>query len=302
MKLHFVGCFFAKMNSSRWDDIRVFLAVVRAGSLSGAAERLGINHSTAWRRVRALETALGATLFERSPHGYALTSAGTTMLPRAEAVETEVLALERVVAGSDADLSGTVSVTAPESMLPLLTPALIAFRRAHTAIEVDLRLGDRFYDLDRREADVAVRPGRQPPDDAVGRKVCKVAWSIYGPIDVDDEAAVELPWVAYSEELSRLAAVQWRRERFGEAPKMLVNTVPGMRCLLSQGPFRGMLPCFAGDAEPALRRLCEPIPDAASELWLLIHADLRRNARVRRFTDHAWASLRELAPTFEGTR
>jgi molybdate transport repressor ModE-like protein len=288
------------MHNARWDDIQVFLAVVRAGSLSGAASGLGINHSTAWRRIQALESALEAQLFERSPQGYALTEIGAAMLPHAERVEEEVFALERAVVGSDTLPSGTISVTAPESMLALLTPIFVAFRERHEHIGVDVRLGDRFYDLDRREADVAIRPGLQPPDDAIGRKVCRVAWTVYGPHDLDVEHADALQWIAYGEDLARLAAVQWRKEKHGGAPLMTVNTVPGMRCLLSNGHCRGMLPCFAGDEEPTLRRLLPPIPEAASELWLLVHADLRRNARVRLFVDHAWDSLRELAPIFEG--
>lgn len=259
-----------------------------------------MNHSTAWRRIRALEDTLGAQLFERSPRGYALTEVGASMMPRAEAVETEVLGLERLVAGSDALPRGTVVVTAPESMLPLLTPTLVGFRDAHENISLDVRLGDRFFELDRREADVAIRPGHEPPDGAVGRKVCGLAWSIYGPRDVSLDEADALPWAAYADELSRLSAVKWRRERYDATPFLTVNTVPGMVCLLSNGRLRGMLPCFAGDAEPRLQRLHAPVREAGTELWLWVHADLRRNARVRLFVDHAWEQLRELAPVFEG--
>ena len=293
--------FLAEMQNLRWDDIRVFLAVARSGSLSRAAEDLDVNHSTAWRRIRTLESALGAQLFERRAQGYALTEVGASMLPRAEAVESEVLGLERVVVGSDALPRGTVVVTAPESMLPLLTPTLVGFRDAHENISLDVRLGDRFFELDRREADVAIRPGHEPPDGAVGRKVCGLAWSIYGPRDVAPEETDALPWAVYAENLSRLSAVKWRKERFDPTtPCLTVNTVPGMVCLLSNGRMRGMLPCFAGDAEPRLRRLHAPVREAGTELWLWVHADLRRNARVRLFVDHAWEQLRELAPVFEG--
>jgi len=279
----------------------VFLAVARSGSLSGAADDLGVNHSTAWRRIRTLETTLGAQLFDRGAQGYALTEVGASMMPRAEAVESEVYGLERLVAGSDALPRGTVVVTAPESMLPLLTPTLVGFRDAHENISLDVRLGDRFFELDRREADVAIRPGREPPDGAVGRKVCGLAWSVYGPREVANEGADALPWAGYAEELSHLSAVRWRQEKFGSEARLTVNTVPGMVCLLANGRMRGMLPCFAGDAEPRLQRLHDPVREAGTELWLWVHADLRRNARVRLFVDYAWAQLRELAPIFEGT-
>ncbi len=285
----------------RWDDLPVFLAVVRTGSLTGAAERLGVNHTTAWRRLKALEEALGASLVERTAGGYALTAVGESMLPHAERVEEEVFALQRAVVGTDEAPSGTVRVTAPESLLPLLTPMFVGFRAAHPGIVLDVHTGDRFFDLDRREADVAIRPGPQPPESAVGRRVCGVAWTVYGPSTVDREGCERLPWVGYSDDLARLAAVQWRRERHGGDPILTVNTVPAMRCVLTQGSFRGMLPCFSGDADPLLQRLQEPIPEAGTALWLLVHADLRRSARVRLFADHAWESLRERAEVFEGT-
>ena len=284
----------------RWDDLQVFLAVVRAGSLAGASRDLAVNHSTAWRRLAALEKAAGAVLFERSNAGYSLTEVGEAMLPHAERMEEEAFALGRAIAGIDTAPAGVVRVTAPEAMLRLLTPMLVDFRARQPRIRVDLQLGDRFFDLDRREADVAIRPGPQPPESAVGRRVASVAWTVYAPTGLSPDAGEQLPWIGYGEDLAQLAAVQWRRERGGE-PILTVNTVPGMADLLGTGRFRGMLPCFVGDADDGLRRLCEPIPEAASALWLLVHADLRRAARVRLFTDHAWTALRDLAQVFEGS-
>ncbi len=144
--------------------------------------------------------------------------------------------------------------------------------------------GDRFFDLDRQEADVAIRPGPQPPDNAVGRRVCGIAWTVYG----------------YGEALAKLAAVQWRRERQAGEPVLTVSTVPAMASVLARSACRGMLPCFVGDADPALQRLQPPIPEVEADLWLLVHADLRRNARVRLFVDHAWDALRARRELFEG--
>ena len=242
-------------------------------------------------------------LFDRSNAGYSLTEVGAAVLPHAERMEEEAFALERAIAGIDTAPAGVVRVTAPESMLRVLTPMLVEFRERQPRIQVDLQLGDRFFDLDRREADVAIRPGPQPPENAVGRRVASVGWTVYGPGGPGNPASARsCPGSGYGEDLARLAAVQWRRERGGgDEPILTVNTVPGMADLLRTTQFRGMLPCFVGDPDPGLQRLQEPIPEAASALWLLVHADLRRAARVRLFTDHAWASLRDLAPLFEGS-
>ncbi|MFT4626795.1 MAG: DNA-binding transcriptional LysR family regulator [Myxococcota bacterium] len=289
------------MQDVGWDDLQVFLAVVRHSTLNAAADALSVNHSTAWRRLKGLEQSVDAPLFERTSAGYALTEVGAAMLPHAERVEEEMFALARTIDGSNTTPDGTVTVTAPDSMLTLLTPLLARFRVGHPNIVVDVQLGDRFYDLDRHEADVAIRPGPQPPETAVGRRIADVAWTVYGPATVAQDECEQLPWVAYSEDLARLAAVQWRRERHAGTPWFVVNTVPGMRCLLSHGNCRGMLPCFAGDADPLLQRLQPPISAAESVLWLLIHTDMRRSARVRAFVDHAWRELRELRSTFDGS-
>ncbi len=124
----------ALMQDLRWDDLRVFLAIAREGSLSGAARTLGVNHSTAWRRPKALEETVGA-LFERD--GYALTPIGEATLPHAERVEEEVFALERAIAGTSESPAGPVRVTAPESMLALLAPILVDFGTAHPQVRVD---------------------------------------------------------------------------------------------------------------------------------------------------------------------
>jgi DNA-binding transcriptional LysR family regulator len=286
------------MQDLRWDDLRVFLALVREGSLSGAARALGVNHSTAWRRLAALEAAAGAPLFERD--GYALTAVGEAALPHAERVEEDIFALRRAVAGTSDSPAGTVRLTAPESMLALLAPILVEFGATWPQIHVELATGDRFFDLDRQEADVAIRPGPQPPDNAVGRRVCAIGWTVYAPASLADEECEKLPWVGYSDALAQLAAVQWRRERQAGEPILTVSTVPAMASILARSTCRGMLPCFVGDAAPDLKRLQPPIPEARSELWLLVHAELRRNARVRLLVDHCWTTLRARATQIEG--
>ncbi|MCB9791317.1 MAG: LysR family transcriptional regulator [Alphaproteobacteria bacterium] len=288
------------MQAFRWDDLRHFLAVVEAGTLTGAATTLGVNASTVWRRVGALEQDLGARLFDRLPEGYALTDAGEALLPRATQMQEEACALLREVAGAEALPEGRVVVTAPESLLPLLTPMVLAFTERWPAIVLELDLADRLYDLGRREADVAIRPGPQPPDAVLGRRVCAVAWTVYGPAGVPPKECHALPWAGYGEGLSQLAAERWREAQGEPPPSLRVSSVPAMACLLRSGRLRGMLPCFVGDADPALGRLAARIPEAESALWLLLHTDLRRTARVRRFVDFAWAWLRERVAVFEG--
>ena len=154
----------------RWDDLKVALAVARAGAVSPASRVLGVNVTTIYRRLDALEQALGHPLFDRA-QGYVLTPVGSDVLEHARAVEEETLALQRRVMGHDRQASGPVRVTMPESLLSLVLPLMWSFREEHPRIEPVLETGDRMFDLQRREADIAIRPSPNPPTEAVGRQV-----------------------------------------------------------------------------------------------------------------------------------
>lgn len=284
----------------RWDDLKVFLALAASGSTSSAADELGVNVTTVYRRLDALEETLAARLFDRSA-GYALTPVGHDVLDHARNVQEEALALQRRVSGHDRQASGPVRVTLPESLLELVLPLLWSFRRDHPRIVPVVETGDRMFDLERREADVAIRPSSHPPEHVVGRRVAGVAWGTYRRRERGAEAPEALPWVVYDDVLAEVAAVAWwRRHHEGEPAALLVSTVPAMAVALDCGAGRGMLPCFVGDRRPHLERVGEPPPDASSALWLLIQADLRRSARVRALVDALFPALRALAPIFEG--
>src|SRR5918996_1468153 len=165
-----------------WNELRLVLAVVRAQGLIGAARALGIDHSTVFRRLQAVEARLGQQLFERLPGGaYEATAVARRMAAAAERMEDEVLALGRDIAGRDHRLTGRMRVTSSETLAyRILTPHLAAFRRAHPGIAVELAIDNRVLNLTRREADVALRPMRPKEGDLWGRKLADVAWTAYG--------------------------------------------------------------------------------------------------------------------------
>jgi len=167
------------MENIRWDDLPVFLAIARSGSLSGAALAMSSTASTAHRRLGQLERSLGTQLFDRHPTGMTLTAAGEALLPLAEGVEGDVIDLVRAVAGRDQSPVGRVHLTAPDTLVDLLVRPLADFRVAFPQVQLEVSLADRYFDLSRREADVAVRPSPDPPQDAVGRRVATVAWGLY---------------------------------------------------------------------------------------------------------------------------
>lgn len=293
-----------------WDDLRTFLAIARAGSLAGAARALGVNHSTVFRRLNALEADLGVRLFERLPGGYALTAAGEEMRASAERIEEEMLGLARRVVGRDVRLTGTLRVTTTDTLAQgLLGPHLAAFRAAYPGIVVELITANTFFDLSRREADVALRPSRHPDAGMVGRRLAQIAVAVYGgrryleaagwPGDTSELAGHAL--ISGDETLSHLPAVRWLAERAPDgAVALRCNSWLTQLAAARAGIGLAALPCFLGDAWPDLVRVLPPDPAAASELWLLTHPDLRRTARVRAFMDRIAAALRAERPRLEG--
>jgi DNA-binding transcriptional LysR family regulator len=296
--------------SSNWNDLRSFLAIARQGSLQGAARTLGVNHSTVFRRLNALEARLGVRLFDRSPRGYALTVAGEHMLASAERVEDEILGLERRLLGGDVRLSGGLRVTTTDTLVHgLLGPHLRAFQAAYPAIELELITGNAFFDLSKREADVALRPSRHPGDAMVGRRLAGIAVALYGTRDYlaarsRPGSPAELAGHALiigDASLGHLPATSWLAERTpAGAPVLRCNSWLSQFAAARAGLGLAALPCFLADPSPELVRVLPPEPALAGELWLLTHADLRRTARVRAFMETLARSLRRERPRLEG--
>jgi len=293
-----------------WNGLRLVLAIARQGSLNGAACALGVNHSTMFRRLNALEAALGVRLFERSPSGYAPTAAGEAMLACARRVEEEVLGIERRLLGGDVRLSGTLRVTTTDTLAQgLLMPQLCAFRAAYPEIALELITSNVFFSLSKREADVALRPGRQPEEAMVGRKLADLAVAVYGahdylarhgrPADPADLAGHAL--ISGESSLAHLGAVRWlARHAPDRAIVMRCNSWMSQLAAVRSGAGLGALPCFLADPLPELARVLPPQPAMTSELWLLTHPDLRRTARVRAFMDALARGLRRERPLLEG--
>jgi len=283
----------------RWDDVQVFVEVARQGSLTGAGQALGVDHSTVYRRLQQLERDLGVALFHKERGRYRLSEAGEMALAHAQAADDSLVAFRRTVTGHDDRPEGAVRLTAPEALLILLAPLAASFRDAYPGIELQMAFTDRFLDLGRQEADVAVRPTPSPPEELAGRRIAGIGWTTYAP--VSGERPEDLPWAVYGDELSQLAAARWCAEHHGHDPVQLtVNSVPAMAQVICQAGCRGLLPCFVGDADPHLLRLRPPIDEAASALWLLVHPDLQGAARVRALLDHLWSGLQAHAALLEG--
>lgn len=298
-----------------WNELRLVLAIARAGSLTTAAGQLGIDHSTVFRRLNGLEQRLAVRVFERLPGGiYQLTPAGERMAAAAERMEDEALALARDIAGADGRLSGRLRVTSSETLAySRLTKHLAEFRAVHPGIVVELAIENRVLSLSRREADVALRPIRPKEGDLWGRKLAGVAWTFFaspayldardGPIR-ETSALGPHALIGWEETAGGIMAADWldrnvSAERFVYRTNSLVNQAVAARA----GIGLALLPCYLGDGEPGLARaLAEPIEELAGELWIVTHSDLRGTARVRAFFDVVGEGLVGERELFEGRR
>ncbi|WP_245427016.1 LysR family transcriptional regulator [Mesorhizobium sp. YM1C-6-2] len=295
------ACMDAKAN---WDDLRVFLAVARAGSLSGAARTLGVNHSTVFRRIGAFEEVLTVRLFERQPGGYLLTPAGEELRDGALRVEEEIASLSRKVSGQDLRLSGSVRVTTIDMLaFGLLPRHLAGFRDAYPDIEVELIVGNATLNLSRREADIALRVGNAPAETLVGRRVGRLAFAVYGSASYrarrPEADLAQHDWIGYDSEHEALVR---RITRFlPEAkPTLRTNSVASALFAAKAGLGLAPLPCGLADLEPDLTRIA-PLPDEFTlDLWLLTHEDLRQTGRIRAFLDFLAEELAKEAPLLEG--
>jgi DNA-binding transcriptional LysR family regulator len=298
-----------------WNDLRLVLAVQRASGLGSAAAALGVDHSTAFRRLNALEKKLGVRLFERLPGGiYQATPAGVRMASAAERMEDEALALDRAIAGRDHRLSGRLRVTSSETLAySRLTKHLAAFRGAHPGIVVELAISNRVLSLSRREADIALRPVRPRENDLWGRKLADVAWTFYaapavlkaigGPLSRAKEAARH-PLIGWEEHAGGIMAAAWLGRAVPDSAfvyrtSSLVNQLVAAKA----GIGLALLPCYLGDGQGDLvRALASPISELAAELWIVTHADLKATARVRAFFDIVGDGLAREHDVFAGTR
>ena len=164
-----------------WDDFRLVKAVADRGGLTQAAEHLGINHSTAFRRLAAIEGALDARLFERHRSGYVPTPAGTAMLGAAGRMDEDVARFTREVAGKAQTPAGALRITTAASFVTgVLLPMLGRFAKAYPLIRLDVVVSEEPLNLSRRDADVAIRASDNPPPTLVGRRLAGIAWAIYG--------------------------------------------------------------------------------------------------------------------------
>jgi DNA-binding transcriptional LysR family regulator len=291
-----------------WDDFRYVKAIADTRSLTGAAELLGVNHSTVFRRLGQIEQQLSSRLFERGRAGYAATTSGERMIELAERMGEDIVSFERRVTGLDLRPSGELRVTTSDAvLLHLLSDILVGFRRAFPEIVLDIVVSNQRFNLSKRDADVAVRTTYHNPDPLLGRVVARIPWAVFGPAALAGQpfdAAVDArrhEWVAFGDTIAIGRATKWLNEHAGEKRIVYkVNTMLGLAEAAAGGVGLVLLPCYVGAAVAGLAQLSPPLPELERELWLLTHPDLRNTARVHAFLDYCADAIARRRNIVEG--
>lgn len=275
-----------------WDDLRFVLEVSRTGAALSAARAIGVNQTTVIRRIARLEKRLGAQLFERRPSGYAATELGRQVSAVAARIEAEVEGLSSELAARRRAVSGSVKLSAAESLANmLLAPLLQSFHKAYPEVRVELDASDRRVDVARGEADVALRAGSRPEGGGiVARRLPDNDWAVYcsrayaeehgcpaGPLDMAGHAILALDG-----RMAQVPAARWLRALVDEGSiRFRSNSLTNMVSNIRAGLGVGALPCIIGDAEADLVRCFPPPAELRSEMWLVVRAEVKSAPHVR---------------------
>jgi DNA-binding transcriptional LysR family regulator len=279
----------------RWDDLRVFLAVARHGRLQAAGQRLGLDPTTAGRRIAALEAALGAKLFDRSPEGYALTEAGVSLVERAQAMETQARAATEEVGGHSDRLSGTIRIGAPDGVSNyLLVDACDELSRDNPDLQVQVVALPRLFSLSKREADLAITVSPPTAGRLTVRKIADYRLHLYaradlvrqvGPVrsmeDLHDLRGIGyISDMIFDKELDYYALLGRETE-----PSLTSNSLIVQLGWCRRGVGICILPEFVAREYPELEVLLPGDVTLTRSFYLVRHQDDARVARINRMAE-----------------
>lgn len=278
-----------------WNDVQIFLALIRAGSVRGAGKKLAISHATVARRIDAFEKRLGVSLFNRLNTGYELTKAGEDLIGAAENVESELHSIQRKLVGQDKKLAGTIRVTTTEMIAShFLIPELSGFMEMYPHTKVEMIETYLTLDLSRREADIALRIIKKPPENLIARSLSAISVAEYASKSFIESHNLADPMSAY-----RISSVymdsgpsDYSSSQFKKLPtRGYFSNFRLQTEAVKHNVGIAMLPCFAAEKEENLVRVSEKSLIEGYQIWLLRHPDTRATSRLRVFSEFITESI-----------
>ena len=279
-----------------WNDLRYFLEVSRAGTTLGASRKLRVSQSTVARRIAALEEALGVQLFEKLQSGYVLTDAGSALLPSAEQAETSIKGFAATAEANRRELSGVVKLATNETFAAhFLMQALKEFRNTYPKVRLEVVTGDRFHDLGKGEADIAVRAGNRPDqNELVGKRVATDIWSLY--CSRDYAAAHGVPaneselkghsFITIDPAVFSGPTMDWVAAHIpDDAVVLRQNSIAGLVTGIQSGFGISLMSDFLFEGRSDVVKCFTPEISEPAEVWLVTHERLRHLPRIRAVMD-----------------
>ena len=291
------------MKDFNWSDLRGFLAVVRAGRLTIAAQALNIDHSTLSRQIARLEQSLRTKLFDRNPAGYVLTGAGEWLVAQAEEMERISVGIQTQLTDRILGLSGSIRIGSPEGFgTCFLAPRIGRFVKAHPDLEIELIANPQVVRLNKREAEMAVinfcpREGplhaHKLTEYELGLYVARHYLDRNAPIGSRGDIRAH-PFIGYIQDLLPTVTHAYLEEvERSIVPQFRTSNILTQLAATREGAGLCVLPCFMADREPGLVRLFPAEIRVIREFWLVVHSDLRHTARLRAMTDFLTREVRD---------
>ncbi|MDO8373314.1 MAG: LysR family transcriptional regulator [Polaromonas sp.] len=274
-------------------DVEVVLALVRAGTLAEAGERLAVDASTVFRALQRIEKGLGQRLFERSRTGYQPLELAQVLASHGEQLEVQLESARSAAQAEAEQVSGSVRITTTDTILHgLVAPALGLLQASHPLLSYEFHTGNELASLTRRDADIAVRATRRPPQHLVGKHIGPIRMALFaarkgGPKHFDADIAGKANWVAPDDALPDHPSVTWRKKHFPKVtPRYRVDSILTVAEIVGQGMGIGLLPIFLARGRTDLRALTDALDECQTELWLLTHTESRHLRRVSTVFTH----------------
>jgi DNA-binding transcriptional LysR family regulator len=279
-----------------WDEIRTAYHVARLGTVSGAAEVLGVHHATVIRHIDALERRLGAKLFQRHARGYTATEAGRDLLSVAQTTEEQFAHLSSRIKGQGETVSGELVVTSIAGIADLLTPVMVSFQAKWPEVRVRFLTDMRLFRLDYGEAHVAIRAGSgvEEPDNVV-QPLARIRTGLYAARSYADRHGIPASeaefgqhrFVCSDNETTRAPFYRWLRATVQPEQIAYAATEPAaLEAAVRQGAGIGFLSAYRAAEDTALVEVLPPRPEWEALLRIVTHVDLHRTRKVQAFLAH----------------
>jgi DNA-binding transcriptional LysR family regulator len=286
-----------------WDEIRTAYQVARLGTVSGAAEVLGVHHATVIRHIDALEKRLGTKLFQRHARGYTATEAGRDLQLVAQTTEDQFSQLVGRIKGQGETVTGELIVTSIAGLTNLVTPVFVAFQQEHPDVRLLFLADSRLFRLEYGEAHVAIRAGAMPSEpDNVVQPLTRVRWGMFAArgyaerygLPSTPEDLGHHRFIGTSSEASRAPFNRWLAERIApENYTFLVSDLTAMDSAIKAAAGIGFMPSVEARRDPGLVEVMPSLPEWEVPLWLVTHVDLHRTNKVQTFLRYMKEAAKE---------